>query len=404
MKKRLLFTILAALLLLTCGCSFVAKPVPTSVPENTGPVPAEDTPDVSEPPGNEETPAIDETTEEPTLEVTEAPTAVVTEEPTTGPTEEPTEVPTEEPAATPEPTPTPTPVPTDTPTPEPTSTPTPAPTPTPTPTPTPVPTDTPTPTPTPEPTEAPVYKKYFTMSFDDGITQDARIIEICKKYNMPCTFNINTGLYGVSWTWVGEYLNDPTLQHVRFTRAQMESGIYDGFDVEVHTLTHPDLASYTSAAAIINEVKGDYNNILQLTGVAPVGMAYPGGAEANTNEFVIKTILDNTNVRFARMGVNHTQPTAFKLPDYWMKWYPQASCGNISFAKSLAKRFIQATPTDRDMLYYFWGHGFELDYNNSWDQFEELVKMISEADDIVCVTNREFYELFKDQIPSYPGY
>ncbi|MBP5766446.1 MAG: polysaccharide deacetylase family protein, partial [Clostridia bacterium] len=316
------------------------------------------------------------------------------------PTEEPTEVPTEEPAATPEPTPTPTPVPTDTPTPEPTSTPTPAPTPTPTP----VPTDTPTPTPTPEPTEAPVYKKYFTMSFDDGITQDARIIEICKKYNMPCTFNINTGLYGVSWTWVGEYLNDPTLQHVRFTRAQMESGIYDGFDVEVHTLTHPDLASYTSAAAIINEVKGDYNNILQLTGVAPVGMAYPGGAEANTNEFVIKTILDNTNVRFARMGVNHTQPTAFKLPDYWMKWYPQASCGNISFAKSLAKRFIQATPTDRDMLYYFWGHGFELDYNNSWDQFEELVKMISEADDIVCVTNREFYELFKDQIPSYPGY
>ena len=89
MKKRLLFTILAALLLLTCGCSFVAKPVPTSVPENTGPVPAEDTPDVSEPPGNEETPAIDETTEEPTLEVTEAPTAVVTEEPTTGPTEEP---------------------------------------------------------------------------------------------------------------------------------------------------------------------------------------------------------------------------------------------------------------------------------------------------------------------------
>ena len=383
------------ILTLACGCSFVVKPTPTLLPGNTGsPAPVEEgTPDFSEPAGADETeiPAA-QTTEEPTVYATEEPTVFVTEVPAEEPTVSVTEAPTEEP----------TPVPTDTLSPTPAPTPTTTPTPTPTPTPTLSPT--PTPTPTPDATEAPVYKKYFTMSFDDGITQDARIIEILKKYNMPCTFNINTGLFGVSWTWVGEYLGNPSLQHVRFTRAQVESGIYDGFDVEVHTLTHPDLASYTNAAAIINEVKGDYNNILQLTGAAPVGMAYPGGAEANTNEFVIKTILDNTNVRFARMAVNHPQPSHFKLPDYWMKWYPQASVGNLTYAKSLAKRFIQTTPKNGDLLYYFWGHGYELDHNNSWDEFEEFVKMISEADDIVCVTNREFYELFKDKIPSYQGY
>ena len=37
-------------------------------------------------------------------------------------------------------------------------------------------------------------KKYFTISFDDGITQDERIIEIYKKYNFKGgTFFIDTG-------------------------------------------------------------------------------------------------------------------------------------------------------------------------------------------------------------------
>ena len=39
-------------------------------------------------------------------------------------------------------------------------------------------------------------KKYLTMSFDDGTTQDARLAEILRKYNLTATFNINTGLLG----------------------------------------------------------------------------------------------------------------------------------------------------------------------------------------------------------------
>ena len=49
-------------------------------------------------------------------------------------------------------------------------------------------------------------KKYITIRMDDGITQDARMMEIMRKYGVDCcTFYINTGLYGANWAWVGQH-------------------------------------------------------------------------------------------------------------------------------------------------------------------------------------------------------
>ena len=38
--------------------------------------------------------------------------------------------------------------------------------------------------------------KAVTFSFDDGITQDLRIIKILDKYGLKGTFNVNSGLLG----------------------------------------------------------------------------------------------------------------------------------------------------------------------------------------------------------------
>jgi len=96
-------------------------------------------------------------------------------------------------------------------------------------------------------------KKYITLSFDDGITQDARMIEIMRKYNVDCcTFNINTGLLGANWTWVGPgFFNNPEVTHLRYTRAQLKTGIYDGFDIACHTATHPSLKDLSGQQAAI---------------------------------------------------------------------------------------------------------------------------------------------------------
>lgn len=37
--------------------------------------------------------------------------------------------------------------------------------------------------------------KALTLSYDDGVEQDARLIDILDKYQIKCTFNINTGYF-----------------------------------------------------------------------------------------------------------------------------------------------------------------------------------------------------------------
>ena len=240
-------------------------------------------------------------------------------------------------------------------------------------------------------------KKYFTLSFDDGITQDIRIIEILKKYGMHCaTFNINTGLLGANWEWVGKNHNRPDVPHLRFTKEELMTGIYDGFDVEVHTMNHPSLKIYDeNVAKLKREIMGDAANIREITGINPVGMAWPGG-DTEYTEKTIELVREHTSIRFARAT---TTTNTFTLPDYFLKWKPTCSITNGKLL-DLARQFVEAE-ADEDMLFFVWGHGYEFDFYDLYDDFEELVKMMSEAEDVVCVTNAEFYQLFKDEIPSW---
>lgn len=239
--------------------------------------------------------------------------------------------------------------------------------------------------------------KYFTMSFDDGTQQDLRIIELLKKYNIKCTFFVNTGLCGVSWDWVANQVHKPGLSHLRFTEEELKSGIYNGFDVEGHSLSHGALNGWVGTPEkITDEVQTDMDNIYGFTGIKPCGFSYPGGQSDSNTEAVRQILLDTTDVRFART----IQSTAkFDLPENFMEWNPTTGLVDHNII-SYAKKFIKAE-CDHDMLFYLWGHGYELDGYDYWDKFEEFLKLLSEADDIVFVTNAELYQLFKDEIPSH---
>lgn len=158
-------------------------------------------------------------------------------------------------------------------------------------------------------------RKYFTLSFDDGITQDLRLIGILKKYGMDnCTFFINTGLMGANWAWVGGQFNRPDVSHLRFTEEELKTGIYAGFDLECHTATHPSLKALSNRR-VQREIERDVMKIQEISGIRPVGMAWPGG-DTEFNRQNITVILEKTDVRFARC----TTPTyAFTLPENFMR-------------------------------------------------------------------------------------
>jgi len=236
-------------------------------------------------------------------------------------------------------------------------------------------------------------KKYFTLCFDDGITQDARIIELLKQYGVPCTFYINTGLFGANWDWVGRAIGNPSVTHIRYTEEEIKTGIYDGFDMENHTLNHPSLKNYdTQPEKIISETMDNAKKIYELTGIYPTGMAWPGG-DTEYTETTMNIVREQTDVGFARAV---TPTYKFTLPTDWLFWQPTCSITDGAML-AYAKKFVRTECTE-DMLFFVWGHGYELDQANLWSTLEKLLQTMSEAEDVVCVSNAEFYWLFKDEV------
>jgi hypothetical protein len=55
----------------------------------------------------------------------------------------------------------------------------------------------------------------------------------------------------------------------------------------------------------------------------------------------------------------------------------------------LAEDFLRANPKT-PMLYYIWGHSYELDFvNGYWEKFEDLLKLLAFKDDIFYGTNMQ---------------
>ena len=116
--------------------------------------------------------------------------------------------------------------------------------------------------------------KALTFSYDDGVTQDKRLIQIFNKYGLKATFNLNSELLGRSGALVRDGVH---VDHTKNNACDVKS-IYDGHEVAVHTLTHPDLIKISDDKEVLRQVEMDRQKLSELVGYEVEGMAYPGGA------------------------------------------------------------------------------------------------------------------------------
>jgi len=222
--------------------------------------------------------------------------------------------------------------------------------------------------------------KAVTFSYDDGVTQDQRLIRIFNKYNLKCTFNLNSGLLGKPGSLIRE---DVTVAHVK-PRACEVRGIYEGHEIAVHTLTHPAL-SHLSDEDVIREVEEDRIALSELAGYEVVGMAYPGGTHV-MNEHVADLIRTRTGVKYARTT---TSTHNFDLQQNLHIFNPTVY-HHVEWDKlfELGEKFV-SLKTDVPQIYYIWGHAYEFDIHGDWERFEEFCRLISGHGDIFYGTNRE---------------
>ena len=222
--------------------------------------------------------------------------------------------------------------------------------------------------------------KAVTFSYDDGVTQDQRLIRLFDKYGLKCTFNLNSGLLGKPGSLIRE---DVTVAHVKPRPCEVR-GIYEGHEIAVHTLTHPALSAL-SDEDVVREVEEDRLALSELAGYEVVGMAYPGGTHV-MNEHVADLIRTRTGVKYARTT---TSTHSFDLQKDLLIFNPTVY-HHIEWDAlfRLGEEFIELKP-DSPQIYYIWGHAYEFDIHGDWERFEEFCRLISGHDDIFYGTNRQ---------------
>ena len=223
--------------------------------------------------------------------------------------------------------------------------------------------------------------KILTFSYDDGVTQDIRLIELFNRYGMKATFNLNSSLLGLPGHLIREGVR---VDHIKNAPADIKH-IYAGHEVAAHTKTHPFLPNMQDESAIIREVEEDRLTLSDLCGEEVVGFAYPGGG-VNFDRRVATVIKENTGIRYCRTTVSsHAFDRQQNLYEFSPTVYHHTEWDELF---SLGEKFL-ALPADTDAVFYVWGHAYEFDIHDTWSRFEEFLQMMAKRPDIAYLTNRE---------------
>jgi len=225
-------------------------------------------------------------------------------------------------------------------------------------------------------------KKAVTFSYDDGVTQDIRLIELLNRYGLKTTFNLNSELLGKPGMLAQ---HNKRIAHYKIHPNDVRS-VYDGHEIAVHTLTHPRLTTM-GEEEIIHQVEQDRLNLSELAGYEVVGMAYPCGG-VNNDDRVAGIIRGNTGVLYAR---TITSTGSFEPQTNLYRFNPTLFHLEFDRMMELGQAFVESDP-DTPQIFYVWGHSYEMDFEEDyWVRLEDFFRLVSGKDDIFYGTNKEIF-------------
>lgn len=216
-------------------------------------------------------------------------------------------------------------------------------------------------------------KKSVTFSFDDGVKQDVRLVELFNKYGVKCTFNLNTGLADEKYRWVYKGVDV-----IHMNKADM-LGLYKGHEVAVHTLTHPYLEKLDEAK-IYDQVYQDKCNLEDWYGEEVVGMAYPFG----TYDERVLDIVKRCGIQYARTIQNTNEFT----PQTDLLQLKANCCFSNPNLHTIIDHFL-ASESEQKQVLYIWGHSYQIGVDMSWEDFEEICKKLTSVKGLVFETNKD---------------
>ena len=229
--------------------------------------------------------------------------------------------------------------------------------------------------------------KAFTMSYDDGVRQDIRLAEICCKYGVKCTFNLNSGLI------------HPEPGHRRLCADEIREHLLGaGHEIAVHGFNH-QAPGAARPIDTMQEVLKDRLGLEKEFGGIIRGMAYPDSGitkiHTGTSYETIRQILKDLGIVYSRSLAGDND--RFLLPEDWYNLIPTAHHNNpqvLEFAeKFVAFDYEKLYSANRyPRLFYLWGHSYEFDNNDNWDRIEAILDILAGKDDTWYPTNIQLWE------------
>ena len=222
-------------------------------------------------------------------------------------------------------------------------------------------------------------EKALTLSYDDGVEQDKKLIEILDQYGIKATFNLNSGCYAAEGTTYPKGTIHRRMSYNEVTKTYSNTG----HEVAVHGLNHPWLEQIPEGL-VAYEIAEDRKNLEQQFSTIVRGMAYPFGTYSDT---VVDTIRSCGIVYSRTVNSSHN----FNVPIDWLRLSPTCHHDDPNLM-TLAKKFVEDSYQWNPYLFYVWGHSYEFEQKDNWHVIEEFASYIGKRDHIWYATNIETYD------------
>lgn len=213
--------------------------------------------------------------------------------------------------------------------------------------------------------------KAVTFSYDDGQIYDRRLVQMFNRYGLKGTFHLNSGM-----------LNKKEKTGEEFVTREELPELYKGHEIACHGVRHA-YPTHLSQMQMVQEFYEDRCALEAYSGRIIRGCSYAFGEYDER----VKETLKSLGFVYCRT-VESTE--GFRMPEDFLTWTPSFHHNDVF--KADLERFIHMPGYMRIPLLYIWGHSFEFEREQTWEQMEKFCSKIAGQSDTWYSTNIEIVD------------
>lgn len=219
----------------------------------------------------------------------------------------------------------------------------------------------------------------FNITYDDGVTQDLRFVELMNRYGLKGTFNLNSELMRNGFKWI-----HPNGMEIRRLDADTARWLYRGHEIASHTKTHPYMQDL-HGDNLRRELLEDMQALEAMFGVEVKGFAVPFDYYSPE----IAQCARECGFEYARMSEFSHSYTPCRDRYFWKTGFYHIEPGLPEFVDG----FLNTS--EELAVCQIVGHSYDLDAEGLWETMENILRRVSRDPRVWSCTNLELVRYLK---------